>query len=491
MLFNSPIFLFAFLPLTLLAYFAAGNRLRNGLLLVASWIFYAWGEPRYFPLFLLSILINYGFGRWIGRRLDGPSSPRLPTNLAVAFNLILLLVFKYGYFLLFNLDLAGATIGLRVPTPLLEYFQTLSRLLPLGVSFYTFQSISYILDVSKKLVPAERSLFKLALYLSLFPELISGPIVRYRDLRSQIDERRLSLDNLVSGIRRFILGLAKVILIAAPLGSVANHIFDAPVNRLSFSLAWLGAVSFMLQIYFDFSGYSDMAIALAQMFGFKLSENFNYPYTSESITDFWRRWHISLSNWFRDYVYFPLERRKRGLSLAERYLNILIVFTLTGLWHGANWTFLVWGLIQGIFIVLERIKISEWLDRLWPPVRRLYSLPIILISWVFFRSADLNQALTYLRIMAGVLRPLRVNSTIYTYLTNEVWLALFLGVLFAFPIYPWLLSYRDRLDSTRFAGRVQAWAFDLTISGGVIVLFVGLIALLASSTVNAFIYFRF
>ena len=344
MVFSSLIFLFLFLPVVLVCYYLSGNRFRNYILLGASLFFYAWGEPRYIYLMLFSIVINY----FIGLKMDisSKSNKKLLLLISIIFNLSLLIIFKYADFL-FGIK------GIR---------------LPLGISFYTFQIMSYVIDVYRKDAEVQRNIFDLALYVSLFPQLVAGPIVRYQTVVEQISIREYSLDKFADGVNRFVLGLSKKVILANQLALVADGVFIKNVANLSIVESWIGIVCYTFQIYFDFSGYSDMAIGLGKMFGFDFLENFDYPYISQSVSEFWRRWHISLGSWFRDYVYIPLGGNR--VSKFRLYMNVLVVWCLTGLWHGANWTFVVWGLYYGVFLILEKAFLEKALKKL-PKILRL------------------------------------------------------------------------------------------------------------------------
>ena len=392
MIFASSLFLFLFLPLTLTGYFLIRPNqpyLRNLFLLLMSLIFYAWGEPVYVFLMIGSIIMNYTTGVLL--HLQRQKSPRIFTEKRILYicivgNLGLLFYFKYANFFINNLN--GILQNLSIPT--ISYSEIP---LPIGISFFTFQAMSYVIDVYRKETDVQFNPINCALYVSLFPQLIAGPIVRYHDVAQQIVSRTVARSQFSSGIQRFIFGLAKKTMLANPLGEVADKIFAVPVHEVTTSMAWLGIICYTLQVYFDFSGYSDMAIGLGRLFGFEFLENFNYPYIAESMRDFWRRWHISLSTWFRDYLYIPLGGN-RGSSLRT-YLNLWTVFLLCGLWHGASWNFIIWGALHGASLVIERIGWHKYLDRLWRPLRHLYTLGIVMIGWVFFRSESLSHAIHY------------------------------------------------------------------------------------------------
>lgn len=378
MLFSSTIFLFYFLPLVLALYYTVGRigiRLRNGLLLAASLIFYAWGEPKNVLLLLASCLANYLFGLAVAGRRKGF------LILAVGFNLWLLFAFKYLNFAVETVNaLAGA-----------EILPQTNIALPLGISFFTFQAMSYVIDVYRGDTPVRKNLSDLALYICLFPQLVAGPIVRYNEIQQQLSTRRESLEAVCAGMCRFVGGLGKKLLLANSMGVIADAVFGQTKlwhtqYLVPSTLAWVGAAAYMLQIYLDFSAYSDMAIGLGGMFGFSFPENFNYPYMADSMNEFWRRWHMSLTRWFREYLYFPLGgSRTRNADGMVR--NLLIVWLCTGIWHGANWTFVFWGLWNFLFVVLERVAgIDQWPGAIW---RHGYTLLTVLIGWVLFRSDDL------------------------------------------------------------------------------------------------------
>ena len=345
MVFSSPVFLLVFLPATLFFTLILPRRFQNIMLLIASLFFYAWGGVSFSLIIVSSITINYIVGRQIAKR-EGKKGAKNALILGLVLNLLLLGIFKYANFIIDNLNVVFDWIHL-------EPVKMNSIYLPIGISFFTFQAISYIVDVYKKKTPAQKNLIDLALYISLFPQLIAGPIVRYHDIAKQLRNRIPGIKKFASGVERFILGLAKKVLIANTFALVADKIFALEIAEMSTSMAWLGAVAYTFQIYFDFSGYSDMAIGLGRMFGFEILENFNFPYISKSIREFWRRWHISLSNWFRDYLYIPLGGNRK--TQGRVFLNLLIVFFLTGFWHGAAWNFVIWGLFHGLFLVIERV----------------------------------------------------------------------------------------------------------------------------------------
>ncbi len=382
MVFSSPIFLFLFLPITLGVYFVLPKRARNIWLLAASLVFYGWGEPKFLAVMLASIVCNFLLALWIARLADRRHA-RLVLALAVTVNIGLLVAFKYTDFIVQSLN---AGLGALAVPPL-----TVPAIaLPIGISFFTFHALSYVIDVYRGDARALRNPFDMGLYISLFSQLIAGPIIRYHDIAAQLQERSVTRSLFARGVRRFIVGLGKKVLIANTLAVSADLIFTIPGDQLTMGLAWLGVLCYALQIYFDFSGYSDMAIGLGLMFGFRFLENFNYPYISQSLTEFWRRWHISLSNWFRDYLYIPLGGNR--VAPWRVYLNLVIVFFLCGLWHGASWNFVVWGLFHGTFLVIERMGLARRMAEWHQPFRHVYAMLVVLVSWVFFRADSLPAA---------------------------------------------------------------------------------------------------
>ncbi|MFP5221021.1 MAG: MBOAT family O-acyltransferase [Acidobacteriota bacterium] len=492
MVFSSASFLFYFLPLVLLLYFAAAPtlRLRNLVLLAASFVFYAWGEGIYTVVMAISILANYFFGLWVHKAHEN-SSAKLQIGLAIAFNIILLVIFKYTNFIVDNLNLYLAQpLGLgRIEIGKVH--------LPIGVSFFTFHCISYLMDIYRKQTPPNASLPQLSLYVSLFPQLVAGPIVRYKDIADQLTKRTVNVERFAHGVNRFVAGLGKKVLIANVLALPADKIFAIPADQLTTPVAWLGVVCYTLQIYFDFSGYSDMAIGLAHMFGFKFMENFNYPYISRSVREFWRRWHISLSTWYRDYLYIPLGGNR--VSNARVTFNLVLVFFLCGLWHGASWSFIVWGLYHGFFLGLERTRFGKWLDGSWRPISHVYAILVFMVGWVFFRADSLGQAEAFLRAMAGFGGGSGKEWHVGLFLNPKVVIMLVLGVIGSMPIIPWIRDWRHRRLETMH-GKGLSPAGGMMLGAGVDAL-VGLVATplilllacmsLASGSHNPFIYFQF
>ena len=506
MVFSSNIFLFIFLPLTLLLYFAlpktlATKSIRNAILLITSLTFYAWGEAHYIFLLLISIAANYLFGLAIAdaeppengpckkcslsllSKLLNKLSPRLYdraqelskhkklliTTLALIFNLVLLAYFKYANFLIENLN---QIFSWQIENKKIH--------LPIGISFFTFHAISYLIDIYRGKCKPQKNIFDLALYISFFPQLVAGPIVRYNFVEKYLTKRRNNPQTIAYGIRRFIIGLGKKIIIANPLGEVADVIFSSPLSEINAGVAWFGLICYTLQIYFDFSGYSDMAIGLARIFGFKFPENFNYPYISRSIKDFWRRWHISLSSWFRDYVYIPLGGNR--VSLSRQYFNLVLVFFLCGLWHGASWNFIIWGMFHGSFLVFERIFQHNPFTKNLKIIPHIYTIFIVMIAWVFFRSPDLNHSLGFLHTMF-------FNNEI-TSIPNEIGRLMHSNTVLTSLILALIgLSPLIKNISINLIRKNKAFllALDFTL---ILILTIALIRL-SASTYNPFIYFQF
>jgi alginate O-acetyltransferase complex protein AlgI len=465
MLFSSIPFLYYFLPLVLAVYFLTPARFRNAVLLLASLIFYAWGEPKYVLLMLASILSGYGFGL-LQERYRGQKGAKLVCGLSVAVSLSFLLYFKYADFFLENFN---AATGLGVPL--------LRIALPIGISFYTFQIISYTVDVYRG-EPAQKNLIHLAAYVAMFPQLIAGPIVRYSDIAQQLEHRSHPTALAAEGVRRFLIGLGKKILIANQLGELCS-VFRASDEK-SVLFYWLYAVAFALHIYFDFSGYSDMAIGLGKVFGFHFLENFNYPYISASITEFWRRWHISLGTWFRDYVYIPLGGNRVGR--ARQLLNILVVWMLTGFWHGAAWNFVVWGLMFAVLLIMEKLWLLKPLSKC-RPLAHLYVVFFVVISFVIFNAENMGQALSDIGGLFGA-GGIPLVSAEAVYCLRSFALVLILAVLGATPL---LRNGLVRLSQYPTAGKVLNALEPFTL----FVLLLVMTGYLVDGSFNPFLYFRF
>ncbi len=469
MLFSSPLFLFLFLPLTLAAFFLCGRS--QVVLLLASLVFYAAGEPIYVLLLIAFIVVNYLFGNLLFERR---AARRAIFMAAVAVDLGVLCWFKYADFILANL---GAAIGsdLRLPTG--------AAALPLGISFFTFQGLAYLSDIHRGYIAPAPSLFRFALFKSFFPQLIAGPIVRYQQVAADFAANRGTQVMFANGAMRFAVGLAKKVIIADNLAVIADRAFNLPAGSHSFASAWLGVGCFALQIYFDFSGYSDMAIGLGQLFGIRLPENFNYPYVASSIRDFWRRWHITLSTWFRDYVYIPLGGSRHGTG--RTYLNLCLVFALCGLWHGASWVFVVWGLYHGLFLILERMGLRRLLGAAPAPVRHLYALLVVTVGWAIFRSPSLAYALAMIQAMAGLGGAAEAPAA---GLVPDQFVLLIIAAGLVGST-PWYRRLFPRAEWTLSA--LSSKPAHLAHAAGLAVLMFGCFAFVASQTHLAFIYFRF
>ena len=466
MVFSSLLFLFRFLPITFLIYYLVPFRFKNTVLFLASLFFYTWGEPKFFPVMLISIGVNYVAGLLMERYDQRPQLRRICFWLAFAITLGFLLFFKYTNFFVGNIN---ALFGTSLPLLSSTEFH-----LPLGISFYTFQILSYVIDLYRGEIRVQRNYFYLLLYVSFFPQLIAGPIVRYETVEQEILERRESIDDVAAGLRRFILGLAKKVILANNIARIAETIYAGDSAVYGTALYWLAAVAYALQIYFDFSGYSDMAIGLGRMFGFHFLENFDHPYTALSITDFWRRWHISLSTWFRDYVYIPLGGNRVKKSRWIR--NILVVWALTGFWHGAQWNFLFWGLYYGLLLLAEKLFLGRLLERLPRAVRWLYTAFFVLIGWVLFNLTDFPSLCHALKLMfvPQATDWVAAAATNVSLLKAVVYLPL--GIVCCLPL------LRREPKSTK--GILLA---DLA-SG---LLLIVCIVFILSSSYNPFIYFRF
>lgn len=488
MVFSSTIFLFFFLPVTLFAYLLVPGRFRNFILLFFSLLFYAWGETGYVFLMIASVVFNHYFAILIYSYASRPDKTGLKKTLlftAIIFNLGLLCFFKYANFFADNLNLLLEGSGFKPAT--------LSPVhLPIGISFFTFQALSYVIDVYRSEVKPQQRWVNSALYISLFPQLIAGPIVRYHDIANQLSERKLRLEQFMSGIHRFVIGLGKKVLIANTVGDIADQIFNIPAFNLTTPVAWIGIAAYTLQIYFDFSGYSDMAIGLGRMFGFKFPENFNYPYISKSIREFWRRWHISLSTWFRDYLYLPLGGSR--VSFFRTYMNLLIVFFLCGLWHGASWNFVIWGLYHGLFLILERLKFLVFLKGLPRVIKHGYVIFIIMIGWVFFRAENISSAMSYLMALFGQAKGTGLEYSAAQYLKPDFCTAFIVGIIASAPVFPLMMKWYSRFEKRMRAGTSAVLCGNAMTIIEMAVIYSILFfsaAALASGTHNPFIYFRF
>lgn len=487
MVFSSVLFIFLFLPVFLTIYFCLRKEWKNAFILFASLLFYFWGEGRYIIILLICIVANYYFALRIERSslLDGSRErARRILKYGIIFNILLLFIYKYTNFAVDELN----TLLKAVQIPAIP----LSKLhLPIGISFFTFQAISYLMDVYRGDVKATKSLINFGAYKSLFPQLIAGPIIRYRDVAAEMADRRITPELFVSGMNRFITGLGKKVLIANTVAAQADLIFSLPPESLTPGVAWIGILCYTLQIYFDFSGYSDMAIGMGRMMGFHFLENFNYPYISRSIQEFWRRWHISLSSWFRDYLYIPLGGSR--CSNARTNMNLLFVFLLCGFWHGASWNFIIWGLWHGGFLMLERLHGGALAKVLRGPVSHVYVLLVVMVGWVFFRAETLTYAIGYLKVLFGLQAGADVGEALSC--PPDVWVAIVAGIIGSGPV---LQALRDRFggrlvvaDGT--ASGVPSLNLPMAGAQGIALLAVFLLSVmsLATGTYNPFIYFRF
>jgi alginate O-acetyltransferase complex protein AlgI len=468
MVFASLNFLFFFLAINLILYYLIKNKtFRNVLLTIMSLVFYAWGEPIWIGLLVFSSFVDYIHGLLI-EKYRGTPWAKAPLISCIIINLSILATFKYAGFITDNVNFLT---GLKLSVPTYS--------LPIGISFYTFQTISYVIDVYKQEVKAQRSFMKFLLFVSLFHQLVAGPIVRYSHIANEIDNRKIRINDISAGISRFCIGLFKKICIANVAGEMVVTYMGGDLSTLAFSEAWFGIVMFTIQIYFDFSGYSDMAIGMGRMVGFHYHENFNYPYTSKSASDFWRRWHISLGTFFRDYIYIPLGGNKKRF-----YLNVFVVWMLTGLWHGASWNFILWGLFWGTLILLERLFLQKVFNKLPAIVSHIYLLLAAMIGWVLFYFVDMSSVLHYLSILFGQSgnkwNSLEFNSV---FMANSYWLIL--AIILCLPVYPYT-KHILRNSSLR----VQSIVPYATIVFDFCLLFLST-AMLVGKTFNPFLYFRF
>ena len=466
MVFSSTIFLCVYLPLVLLGYYICPKKGRNLFLLIVSLVFYAWGEPKYVFLMIFSILVNYIFGRLMDKNRGRQKRLKLMLVLSVVIDIGLLSVFKYTDFVITNIN---AIFG--------SSFDLLNIALPIGISFYTFQAMSYTIDVYRDDVRVQKNLIDFGMYITMFPQLIAGPIVRYADVQDQLAERSVTTADFSEGVMRFVVGLGKKVLLANQMGAVWSDIY-ALGGDVSALMAWTGAIAYTFQIYFDFSGYSDMAIGLGRMFGFKFPENFRYPYQSVSITDFWRRWHITLSTWFKEYLYIPLGGNRRGLT--RQALNLLIVWSLTGFWHGAGWNFVLWGLYYFVILFIEKLFLLKALDKLPKFFRHVYALLLIIIGWVIFASDDVSVLLPYLGSMFGANGAIG-GMDVYTLLTKAVLLIICCIASTELP---------KKLFLSAAGAMNEKAAFTLKSVLTIALLALSMILLIGDSY-NPFLYFRF
>ena len=467
MVFSSAVFLFGFLPALLMLYFIAKDKYKNYVLLAFSLIFYVFGGPKLLAMMVAVVMLDY-LAALVIDKTESNKKRKLLLILTVILNIGTLFYFKYTGF---TVEIINRLANLNIPVPKI--------ILPIGISFYTFQAMSYVIDVYRKEVKSEKNPFFVLLYVSMFPQLVAGPIVRYQTVAEEITKRTVTLKDFTDGIERFIFGLCKKLIIANNTGKLADVIFGA--EALETPLAWLGAIAYSLQIYFDFSAYSDMAIGLGKMFGFNFEENFNYPYIAKSVTEFWRRWHISLSTWFRDYVYIPLGGNRKGV--LRQILNLFVVWALTGIWHGAAVNFLLWGLYYFAFLILEKFVLKKLLDKMPKFVGHMYTLIVVLFGWVLFRCTGMTEVIRVLKAM------------FVPYITDITWqqLAIYLssygayllmGIILSIPVFPWIRN----ILMTKYKENIFV---QIMYYGFVLGMFVVAIAFLSQATYNPFIYFRF
>ncbi|MGL4107324.1 MBOAT family O-acyltransferase [Clostridium sp. LP20] len=468
MVFSSLIFLFFFLPLTLIIYNIVPRKAKNLIILLVSLMFYAWGEPVYIVLILISIIINYIGALLIRKNRRDEEKHKFIFVTLILIDVSILFFFKYYGFFIENINvLFGSSLSVR------------NLPLPLGISFYTFQLISYIADVYMEKVKPQKNIVDFGAYVVMFPQLVAGPIVQYSDVEKQLKNRYESLDKFGQGVRRFIIGLGKKVIIANNIGLIWVEIKNIPIENISVLSAWIGIIAFTLQIYFDFSGYSDMAIGLGKMFGFDFIENFDYPYISKSITEFWRRWHISLGSWFRDYLYIPLGGNRRGLRIQFR--NLIIVWFATGLWHGASKNFIAWGLYFGILIFIEKLFLKKILDRIPTIFAHIYTMILVIVGWVFFDTDSLSSAIRYISVMFGFGDNILMDN-VFKYILSTNFLILAIAIICSTQIVSkFVRKVKFNMDGINLFLIVSIQFLILIIS----------IAFIVSDTYNPFLYFRF
>lgn len=468
MVFSTATFIFLFLPIIILIYYLSSPKIRNLVLFIGSLIFYAWGEPIYILIMLFSTFFDYFNGLLIDyfQKNNNNKKAKYILILSITVNLSILAFFKYSNFFIVNIN---NLLNLNI--------NTLNISLPIGISFYTFQTLSYTIDVYLSNVKAQKNIINFACYVTLFPQLVAGPIVKYKDVEYELENRIESFSSFSYGVKRFIIGLFKKVLLANNIGLIYEEISLIPINNISILTSWLGAIAFSFQIYFDFSGYSDMAIGLGAMFGFKFLENFNYPYISKSISDFWRRWHISLSTWFKEYVYISLGGNRTSKYKAIR--NLLIVWILTGFWHGANWNFILWGLYFGLILILEKYYLKNLLNKLPDFILHIYSLILIIIGWVMFSFEDLYNLKKYLKAMFSFNNILYDNTFIYLFTSNIV--LIIICFILSTPIIKNLIKKYENLSPIAY----------ISESFGLFIMFFISINYLVSASYNPFLYFRF
>lgn len=469
MVFSSIIFLFFFLVAVLAVYFLSpGIRIKNFVLMVFSLLFYAWGEGELVLLMVLSSLFNYGIAFWI----DLKRATKIPLIIGLAVNLIVLIYYKYIGLLVGSFDNLFGT----------HFNNGINIHLPIGISFFTFHSMSYIIDIYKKKTGIQKNPLNMILYISLFPQLVAGPIVRYSEIEHEIMHRKHTLLNFVNGTKRFCLGLAKKVLIANVLGEIADELFSMQTNEMYFATSWFAIIAYSLQIYFDFSGYSDMGIGLGQVFGFNFPENFNFPYIAKSIKEFWRRWHMTLSRWFRDYLYIPLGGSHKGNY--RTYFNLFIVFFATGLWHGATWNFVLWGLFHGLFLIIERLGFEKTLNKA-PIIGHVYTLLVVVFAWVLFRIPSFEEAVNFYRSLF-LFEPIDSKMSFMRWVGSEQIIIFIIAIFLCMPLRGKIEFVKMKIRNTVI---IEIWDYSAMVFYFILLLLS--IMSISSTTYNPFIYFRF
>ena len=485
MLFSSLIFLYIFLPISFLLVLISGKKLNNSVLSVLSIFFCAWGGVSYTIIILCSIILNYIFGLLIDKTAGTPGSKYL-LFIGIVINVCLLVVFKYWDFVVTNYNLSiGGAIGIHDSVK--------SVALPLAISYYTFHAISYLLDIFWQKAKVLKNIIDLTLYITFFPKLVAGPIVRFSIFEEQISNHKISFEKFASGVERFALGFGKKILLANTFAYVADKMFALPVNEHSFYTAWLGIITYTLQLYYDFSGYSDMAIGVAKMFGFTIPENFNFPYISKSIQEFWQRWHMTLSAWLREYLFSPLAIKFRNGGKIGIVISLLITFGICGLWHGPKWTFVFWGLIHGIFLALESAGFSKTLKKVWSPFRHIYVILVVLFSWVLFRSDTFEYALGFMNAMIGLGNAKNNLAIISFFFNSEFQCCLAIGIIATTRFFPFMQNILSEIIEkfpAYFRNIINSCILAGEMIGIVLVMFCSTMYMV-TTTYNPFIYFRF
>ena len=466
MVFSSLTFLFIYFPLVLIIMYLSPIKLRNLFLFILSLIFYGWGEPIYIVIMLISTIVDYINGYYVNKYRDKRNIAKRFVILSIVFNLSMLGFFKYFDFIVMNLNNLG-----------LDFVQPLGLALPIGISFYSFQTMSYPIDIYRNQAEYQKSIVSFGTYVTMFPQLIAGPIVRYKDIATQLNHRTTTIDKFASGIERFMVGLAKKVILANSIGLIFDQVIALENSETSIILAWLGSIAFCFQIYFDFSGYSDMAIGIGKMLGFEFLENFNYPYIATSITDFWRRWHISLSTFFRDYVYIPLGGNRKGLK--RQIINICIVWFLTGLWHGANYNYILWGVYFAIFLIIEKIYLLNILKKTPKFINHIYTLIIVIISFTIFSIEDLPTLINQLKNMLLMNDIPLINDLTLFYIRNNIVLLIVISIS------------STPLINNIYIKYIKNSKYEIIKPFIIVIGFIICVAFLVNASYNPFLYFRF